>query len=84
MVGSFAAGIRLRFVILCMADRTYTNGEIKVLWQSELCTHCEACKLGLPKVFDPSRRPWVDMQAATTAEIENQVNQCPSGALSLV
>lgn len=63
-------------------DRTYTNGEINVYWRVPLCIHCEACKLGLPKVFDPKRRPWVDLSQATTVEIIDQVNACPSGALS--
>lgn len=66
-----------------MTERTYTNGEIKVLWDSSLCTHCESCWRGLPKVFDPNRRPWVVLSAATTHEIVEQVNQCPSGALSI-
>jgi hypothetical protein len=37
----------------------------------------------LPGVFDPRRRPWVDLGQATTAQIEAQVAQCPSGALSI-
>ena len=64
-----------------MAKRTYTNGEINVLWDSDLCTHCEACFKGLPQVFNPEARPWVNMQGATSAEIVKQVEKCPSGAL---
>lgn len=67
-----------------MAERTYTNGEINVKWQSDLCTKCEACWRGLPAVFDPSARPWVRMSAATTEEIRSQVEKCPSGALSII
>lgn len=63
--------------------RTYTNGEITVEWRPELCIHCQACITGLPKVFDLTRRPWVDMTAATTEEIRTQVAACPSRALSL-
>jgi uncharacterized Fe-S cluster protein YjdI len=66
-----------------MATRDYSNGEIVVHWDSDLCTHCEACWRGLPKVFDPNRRPWVDIKAATTEEIVRQVSQCPSGALTI-
>jgi uncharacterized Fe-S cluster protein YjdI len=69
---------------MIVAERTYTNGEISVLWQSELCTHCEACFKGLPSVFDPKARPWVKIDAATSEEIVAQVNQCPSGALSIL
>lgn len=65
-----------------MAKRTYTNGEIKVLWDSDLCTHCEACWKGLPSVFDPNARPWVNILGASTNEIVEQVAKCPSGALT--
>lgn len=64
-----------------MAERTYTNGEINVLWDSNLCTHCEYCKTGLPEVFNPDARPWVNMEGATTEKIREQVQACPSGAL---
>jgi putative redox protein len=64
-----------------MAKRTYTNGEINVLWDSDLCTHCEACWRGLPQVFDPKARPWVNVLGATSKEIVEQVAKCPSGAL---
>lgn len=64
-----------------MAKRTYTNGEINVLWDSSLCTHCGECQEGLPDVFNPDARPWVNMKGATTEQITEQVNECPSGAL---
>lgn len=64
-----------------MAKRTYTNGEINVLWDSDLCTKCETCWRGLPQVFNPSARPWVNIEGASTEEIVEQVKQCPSGAL---
>ena len=64
--------------------RTYTNGEIKVFWQPDLCTHCEACYHGLPNVFNPDSRPWVNMNGATSEEITKQVKECPSGALSII
>jgi len=34
-------------------------------------------------VFNPRRRPWVEVTAATTDEIVTQVVKCPSGALSI-
>lgn len=65
--------------------RTYSNGQIIVEWRPELCVHCENCFRGLPSVFDPSKskRPWVNINGATTVEIERQVADCPSGALSI-
>jgi uncharacterized Fe-S cluster protein YjdI len=62
----------------------YNNGEIKILWQPSLCIHCGNCARGLPQVFNPSRRPWIEPLAATSQEIKDQVGECPSGALSLV
>ena len=60
----------------------YTNGEITVLWKPNRCIHSGICVRGLPLVFDVKRRPWVDILAATTSEIRDQVDRCPSGALS--
>lgn len=67
-----------------MAKRKYTNGEINVLWDSSLCTHCGECGDGLPDVFNPDARPWVNMKGATTEQISDQVKECPSGALTVV
>ncbi len=63
--------------------RTYSNGQITVEWRPELCVHCEACFQGLPQVFDPTKRPWVNIHGATTNEIRKQVGKCPSGALAV-
>ena len=62
--------------------KTYTNGEVTVVWQPHLCQHSAICFRGLPKVFDPRKRPWVDPQAATTQQIVEQVQKCPSRALT--
>lgn len=61
----------------------YSNGEITVVWQPDLCTHSTKCFHGLPEVFNPNQRPWVNAQGASTAAIKQQVAACPSGALSL-
>ena len=62
--------------------RTYTNGEVTVVWKPNLCQHSAICFRGLPKVFDPRKRPWVDPQSASTEEIVAQVRKCPSRALT--
>jgi len=61
----------------------YSNGEISVVWKPKLCIHTGACFLGLPDVFDPNRKPWIDPMAATTQELKDQVAKCPSAALSI-
>lgn len=65
--------------------KKYSNGEVTIVWQPSLCIHSKVCwdKInGLPDVFDPKRRPWIDPEAASTDRIVEQVNKCPSGALS--
>lgn len=64
-----------------MAKREYKTDGLTVLWDSDLCTHCEACWRGLSAVFDPEARPWVNINGATPDEIRKQVAECPSGAL---
>ncbi|UAY51694.1 (4Fe-4S)-binding protein [Ferruginibacter albus] len=60
----------------------YTNGDITVVWKPETCIHSGICAHGLIEVFDPRRRPWIDMSKADTDKIREQVKKCPSGALS--
>ena len=64
------------------STRHYTNGEVTVVWQPEVCIHSRVCFSNLPEVFDPRQRPWVNIAGADTARIVAQVQQCPSGALS--
>ena len=67
-----------------MAERIYTKGSLQIRWQSDLCTHCGLCMDGLPEVFRPTERPWVNLEGASTLDIVDQVVQCPSGALSIL
>lgn len=61
----------------------YSNEELSVVWKPHLCFHAGYCFEGLPKVFDPRRKPWIEPMAASPQEIRDQVAKCPSGALSL-
>jgi uncharacterized Fe-S cluster protein YjdI len=61
----------------------YSNGETTVVWKPDLCIHSGICAHGLAGVFDPRRKPWIDMSQAETREIIEQVKKCPSGALSI-
>ena len=63
-------------------NRDYTNGEITVYWRPAKCTHVTTCFNELREVFDPSRRPWVNMKGASTKDIIRVVDLCPTGALT--
>lgn len=63
--------------------KEYSNSDITVLWKPAMCIHSKLCWKGLQAVFDPKKRPWINMQGATTEAIMAQVKKCPSGALSL-
>ena len=62
--------------------KRYTKENLTVIWQPELCIHSRECFKGLPEVFNPANRPWVNMDAESVERIKNQVDKCPSGALS--
>ena len=66
-----------------MLKKEYSNQDITVIWKPDICIHSEICARGLPKVFDPNRKPWIDLGFASSEEIVAQVNKCPSGALSI-
>jgi uncharacterized Fe-S cluster protein YjdI len=65
-----------------MKTHSYSNGEIKVIWTPEKCIHSTHCWKQLRAVFDPGKRPWIKIDGAPTAHIIQQVEHCPSGALT--
>ncbi|MFA8436719.1 MAG: (4Fe-4S)-binding protein [Marinifilaceae bacterium] len=62
--------------------KEYSNGEVTVVWKPQLCIHSTICFRGLPKVFQPGKKPWIDVEKANSEELIRQVQKCPSGALS--
>jgi hypothetical protein len=47
-----------------------------------LCVHSTNSVNSLNAVFDPKRKPWINVQAASTEKIIKAVDNCPSGALT--
>jgi uncharacterized Fe-S cluster protein YjdI len=66
-----------------IGPREYATDEIVVEWHPTLCFHSQNCVNALPQVFDSSRRPWIDVNAASAEEIEDAVDACPSAALRI-
>jgi uncharacterized Fe-S cluster protein YjdI len=68
-----------------MEKKSYTNGEVTIVWQPKICIHSTKCWRGensLPEVFNPAERPWIKPEGASTERIIQQVKHCPSGAIS--
>lgn len=60
---------------------TYSTEDIKVSWDKERCIHAAECVKGLPKVFDPDRKPWIKPELASADELMTVIERCPTGAL---
>jgi uncharacterized Fe-S cluster protein YjdI len=54
---------------------------MSVTWSRRRCIHAAECVMRLPTVFEPGRRPWVDVSQASEDAIARVVSRCPTGAL---
>ena len=64
--------------------KEYSNDQITVVWKPRVCIHSAKCAQGLPGVFNPKERPWIQINNGTTDEIKSVIDICPSGALSYI
>ena len=62
--------------------KEYTNGELTIIWKPKACIHAKECVHRLPKVYNQFGRPWITAENASIEELKEQINACPSGALS--
>lgn len=62
--------------------KKYSNGEITIVWKPSVCIHSAICFRGLPAVFHPKEKPWIRMEGTPSEKIMNQIDKCPSKALS--
>ncbi|MDN5214355.1 (4Fe-4S)-binding protein [Fulvivirgaceae bacterium BMA12] len=63
-------------------EKKYSKEDLTVIWKPDQCIHSEKCFKGLSHVFNPNQRPWINLDKADNDKIRDQVDQCPSGALS--
>jgi CDGSH-type Zn-finger protein/uncharacterized Fe-S cluster protein YjdI len=64
------------------SKRTYETEQLRVTYDTARCIHAAECVHGLPEVFDPDRRPWIDVSRGSPDEVARVVTRCPTGALS--
>jgi uncharacterized Fe-S cluster protein YjdI len=64
-----------------MTKKLYSTPEIEVSWEPDLCIHSAKCVQGSFKVFNPRRRPWIELDHENAERILAIVATCPSGAL---
>lgn len=62
--------------------KQYTNGKLSVFWKPAKCIHAGECTKALPQVYKPDERPWVNVNNASVQELMEQIDLCPSGALT--
>lgn len=59
----------------------YPAGQIVVTWDKARCLHFAECVRGLPEVFEPGRKPWIEPHNADALTVAEVIRRCPSGAL---
>ena len=62
--------------------KEYVNGDLTVIWKPAKCIHAKVCVSTLPNVYDPNKKPWIEAENASISELKDQIDKCPSGALS--
>ena len=62
--------------------KKYINKDLTILWEPKKCIHAAICVQTLPKVYDPNAKPWIKAENASVPELKDQIDQCPSGALT--
>lgn len=62
--------------------KEYQKDNLTVVWNAGKCIHAGVCARTLPKVYKPKAKPWITVENASIEELKNQINACPSGALS--
>jgi len=62
--------------------KEYKREGISVIWKPRKCIHAAVCVNTLPDVYKPDDKPWINPQNASVEALREQIDRCPSGALS--
>lgn len=61
--------------------KVYQGIGVSVQFTAARCIHAAECVRGLPEVFNPQARPWIQPAKAAADELVAVVARCPTGAL---
>ncbi|HVS30344.1 MAG TPA: diguanylate cyclase [Thermoanaerobaculia bacterium] len=64
--------------------RKYSAPGIDVYFEARLCIHAAQCVSGLPAVFDPTAKPWINPANSSPQPLADAIERCPTGALHYV
>lgn len=62
--------------------KEYVKDDLVIMWKPEKCIYAGICVKTLPNVYNPKEKPWIKPENATVEELEQQIDLCPSKALS--
>lgn len=62
---------------------SYDGKNVVIEYDAKICSHAGECVRGLPKVFMPGAKPWVQPGDISYDEAAAVIAKCPSGALKV-
>ncbi len=62
--------------------KRYKKDELTIVWEPSKCIHSGICVKMLPEVYKPNDKPWIQQDNASVEQLKDQIDKCPSGALS--
>lgn len=60
----------------------YSNGELTIVWQPEVCIHAGICAEIFSEPCHPQEEVLGDPENTTTERLISRISKCPSGALT--
>ena len=60
----------------------FKNDKLVVRYNPAMYIYAGECVHGLLPVFNPSRKPWINVSGASAAAVIEQVTRCPPVALT--